>query len=80
MNTKILGEKSESLNLGETLIALSIGASTNHMAEKCVEMLKKLMGCELHTTHMPSDGDEAGLRKLGLNVTTDANASVKYTG
>ncbi|UCD03147.1 MAG: DUF1846 domain-containing protein [Candidatus Aenigmatarchaeota archaeon] len=78
LKTETLGDKSESLNLNETLIALSIGASSNHVAETCLEMLKKLRGCEMHTTHMPTEGDEAGLRKLGLNVTTDAKPGVKY--
>jgi len=61
------------------MIALSISTSTSPVAETCIEMLKKIRGCEMHTTHMPTAGDEAGLRKLGLNVTTDAKASVKYT-
>jgi len=79
LKTRTLGGKSESLNLEETMIALSISASSNPVAEMCIAMLKKIRGCELHTTHMPSEGDEAGLRKLGLNVTTDAKASIKYT-
>jgi uncharacterized protein (UPF0371 family) len=79
LKTKTLGESSECLNLGETLIALSISASTNPLADTCLGVLKEIRGCEMHTTHMPTEGDEAGLRKLGLNVTTDANASIKYT-
>jgi len=26
----------------------------------------------MHITHVPSKGDEDGLRKLGINITTDA--------
>ena len=26
----------------------------------------------MHTTHMPSQGDEEGIRELGINLTTDA--------
>ena len=78
LKTGILGDKSESLDVEETLISLSIGASNNPVAEACIETLKSLRGCEMHTTHMPSNGDEAGLRKLGLNVTTDALPSIKY--
>jgi uncharacterized protein (UPF0371 family) len=28
-------------------------------------------------THMPTPGDEAGLRKLGINVTAEPNFSTK---
>jgi len=79
LKTKVLGEKTESLNVGETLIALSVSTSTNPVAKKCIAMLKELRGCELHTTHLLSRGDEAGLRKLGVNVTTDAQPSIRYT-
>ncbi len=78
LKTETLGESSESLDVGETLIALSIGISSDSKLKKCLEMLKELRGCEMHTTHMPTEGDEAGLRNLGLNVTTDAMPSIKY--
>jgi len=76
---EILGTRSESLNVEETLITLAISAATNPMAGAAMRMLRKLRDCEMHTTHMPSDGDEAGLRKLGLRVTTDGRPTVEYT-
>jgi uncharacterized protein (UPF0371 family) len=36
-------------------------------------MLRKLKGCEMHTTHVLKKGDEGGLIRLGMNVTTDSN-------
>ena len=66
-----------SLNLEETLIALSISADFNHSAKVAMEKLKELHGCEMHSTHIPTPGDEAGLRRLGLNITSDANFSSK---
>jgi len=36
-----------------------------------VRMLKELEGCEMHSTHLIGKGDENGLRKLRMNVTTD---------
>ena len=36
-----------------------------------MERLTQLAGCEFHTTHLPTAGDEAGLRRLGVNVTSD---------
>ncbi|MFH0956357.1 MAG: DUF1846 domain-containing protein [Candidatus Aenigmatarchaeota archaeon] len=78
LKTETLGESSESLNLNETLVALSLAVPGNTAAKGCLEVLKGMRGCEMHTTHTPTEGDEAGLRKLGLNVTTDARPSVKY--
>jgi uncharacterized protein (UPF0371 family) len=66
-----------SLNLEETLIALSISADFNPSAKVAMEKLKELQGCEMHSTHIPTPGDEAGLRRLGLNITSDPNFSSK---
>lgn len=71
----ILGAKGVSLDLGETLIALSISATTNPTAKLALVKLKELQGCEVHLTHMPMPGDEAGLRKLGVNLTSDPEFS-----
>jgi uncharacterized protein (UPF0371 family) len=73
----ILGAKAISLDVEEVLIALSINASSNPMAQMALERLKELRGCEVHMTHMPTPGDEAGLRRLGLNLTSDPNFSSK---
>ena len=77
LKTEILNEKTLSLDLLETLIALSISATTNPAAQLAMEKLVELKGCEVHMTHMPTPGDEAGLRRLGVNLTTDPNFSSK---
>jgi len=74
---EVLGEKAVSLDLQETLIALSISATTNPAAELALEKLGELKGCEVHITHIPTPGDEAGLRRLGVNVTSDPNFATK---
>ncbi|MBN1141528.1 MAG: DUF1846 domain-containing protein [Deltaproteobacteria bacterium] len=74
---EILGERAVSLDLQETLIALSISATSNPAAELALEKIKELKGCEMHITHIPSPGDEAGLRRLGVNVTSDPNFATK---
>lgn len=71
MKRHVLRMKSLSLDLDEMLIALGISATTNPAARAGVERLTQLCGCEFHTTHIPTAGDEAGLRRLGLNVTSD---------
>ena len=75
LEKNILGEKSVSLDMEETLIALSISATTNPTAQAAMEKLKELRGCEVHMTHIPTPGDEAGLRRLGVNLTSDPNFS-----
>ena len=77
LKTEILSEKTVSLDLDEALIALSISATTNPAAQLAIEKLKDLRGCEVHITHIPTPGDEAGLRRLGVNVTSDPNFSTK---
>jgi uncharacterized protein (UPF0371 family) len=74
----ILGSRVVSLDLEETLIALAISATVNPTAEAAVGQLKRLHGCEAHLTHIPTPGDEAGLRKLGVNLTSDPLFASKY--
>lgn len=71
----ILDAESESLDLEETLIALAISATTNHTAELAMQKLVGLKGCEVHMTHIPTPGDEVGLKRLGVNLTTDGKFS-----
>jgi uncharacterized protein (UPF0371 family) len=74
---EILRGKMLSLDLEETLIALNISATANPAAQLAIEKLKEIRGCEVHLTHMPTPGDEAGLRKLGVNLTSDPDFSTK---
>jgi len=73
----VLNSRGINLDLDETLIALAISAITNPTVQEAVGCLKELRGCEMHMTHIPTPGDEAGLRKLGVNLTSDANFSSK---
>ncbi|MDD5449915.1 MAG: DUF1846 domain-containing protein [Candidatus Omnitrophica bacterium] len=77
LKENILASKGVSLDLEETLIALSISAATNPTAQEAMEKLKELQCCEAHMTHMPPPGDEAGLRRLGINLTSDPNFATK---
>lgn len=78
LNKDVLNAKVVGLDLGETLIALSISAAMNPAAQVAVEKLKDLNGCEVHTTHIPTPGDAAGLRKLGVNLTSDPDFGTKF--
>ena len=71
LKRNILKSRRVSLDLDETLIALSVSTTTNPIAKQAMNQLRKLAGCELHISHLPTPGDEAGLRKLGINLTCD---------
>ena len=73
----VLNGQKVGLDLSETLIALGISASTNPAAQIAVEKLKELNDCEVHITHIPTPGDESGLRKLRVNLTSDPDFSTK---
>jgi len=73
----ILNGKMVSLDLDETLIVLGISALSNPAAKIAVENLKWLRDCEVHLTHIPTPGDEAGWRKLKVNLTCDPEYSSK---
>lgn len=73
----ILDGKMVSLDVDETLILLGVSAHSNPAAQMVLENLKCLRDCEVHLTHIPTPGDEAGLRKLKVNVTCDPEYSSK---
>ncbi len=76
--TDVLKGRGTSLDLEETLIALSISALMNPAAEAAIERLKELNGCDVHLTHIPSPGDAAGLRKLGASTTSEPEFASKH--
>ncbi|MGE0075404.1 MAG: DUF1846 domain-containing protein [Sphaerochaetaceae bacterium] len=67
----VLSGRRVSLDLDETLICLAMSAPINPSAQYALEKLPQLRGCEVHLTHLPSVGDSNGLRKLGLNTTSE---------
>jgi len=77
LKQNILGAKAVSLDVEEVLICLSINASTNPTAQLALEKLTDIRGCEVHLTHIPTPGDEMGLRRLGVNLTSDPTFSSK---
>jgi uncharacterized protein (UPF0371 family) len=77
LKKNILDGKMISLDVDETLILLGVSAHSNPAAQMVLENLKYLRDCEVHLTHIPTPGDEAGLRKLKVNVTCDPEYSSK---
>ena len=77
LKQEVLDGKNLSLDVEETLIALAISAISNPAAEMAVKKLTELNNCEMHSSHILTPGDEAGMRKLKVNVTCDPLFSSK---
>lgn len=71
LKKNILGGQALSLDLNEVLTCLAITAGSSPASQLALEKIKELKGCEMHLTHMPTPGDETGLRRLGINLTSD---------
>lgn len=71
LKSNILGDQDPILNIEDVLIALSISAATNPMAEIAMGKLKELAGCEVHSTCMLTQVDESVLKKLRINLTSE---------
>ena len=64
-----LGNRNPRLHTDEVLIALSICAATNPLAELAMEQLSKLRGCEVHSSVILSAVDEKTFKRLGVHLT-----------
>ena len=72
-----LGNRNPLLHTDEVLIALSISAATNPTAEKAMQALQDLKGCEMHSSVILADVDMHTLGKLGINVTCEPSRQNK---
>jgi len=72
-----LGGNNPRLHTDEVLIALSICAATNPTAEVAMQALEGLRGAEMHTSVILSQVDVKTLKKLGINLTTEAKYQTK---
>ena len=59
------------LNLDEVLLALSICAATNTVAELAVAKLGELRNCQAHASYMLSQSNEVMLSRLGIQFTCE---------
>ncbi len=64
-----LGNRNPRLHTDEVLIALSICAATNPLAELAMEQLSALRGCEVHSSVILSAVDEKTFKRLGVHLT-----------
>ena len=66
-----MGNHNPRLHMDETLIALSMSATTNPVAELAMQQLNNLKNADAHSTTMLSSVDENVFRKLGVNITCE---------
>lgn len=59
------------LRAEEILLALSIQALNNPLAELALKQLPKLRGCEMHSSTLLSEVDLVTLKRLGINVSQE---------
>ncbi len=66
-----MGNHNPRLHTDETLIALTISAQTNPVAELAMQQIGKLANTDAHSTVILSNVDENLLHKLGINITCE---------
>ena len=71
VKTEYLGSRNPRLHIDEVLIALSISASTDHVAELALNQIPKLKGCQAHTSVMLANVDVRLFQKLSIQTTSE---------
>ncbi len=77
LKTQYLLHKNPRLHTDEVLMALTISALTNPLAQLAKEQLSKLKGSDAHFTVILSEEDEKLLRRLGVNVSCEPQYETK---
>lgn len=71
LKVNILKNHNPRLHLDETLIALSMSANTNPVANKALNEIDNVKCCEAHSTVILSQVDMDVFRKLGIHITCE---------
>lgn len=77
LKTRYLGHKNPRLHTDEVLLALTISALTNPLADLAQQQLRKLRGCDAHFSVILSEEDDRLLKLLGINVSCEARYETK---
>ena len=72
-----LGNRNPRLHIDEMLVALSIAANTDPIAEKAFAKLPSLRGCDVHSSVVISQVDEGLYKKLGMYVSCEPEYQTK---
>ena len=71
LKIKGLGHHNPRLHVDDVLLALSISAVTNPLAERALQQLPKLRCCESHSSVILSSRDMSTLNRLGIRHTCE---------
>ena len=71
LKKNVFKSRNTSLDAEEVLMALSISAVTNTLAQFAMSKLSDLEGAQAHSTVILNKDDEQVFRKLGIDVTCD---------
>ena len=71
VKTEFLGSRNPRLHIDEVLIALSISAATDPVAELALNQIPKLKGCQAHTTVMLANVDVRLFQRLSIQATSE---------
>lgn len=69
LKTQYLGSKNPRLHTDEVLIALSVSAATDPLAQRALDQIPNLKGCQAHTSVMVGTVDAKQFKKLSIQAT-----------
>lgn len=70
-NESICQHSNKMLSLDQTLVALTVATAYSETAKRAWEMLPLLKNCRAHATYIVEAQNEASLRKLGIDYTSE---------
>ena len=71
LRTEYLHSKNNVLTLDDILTALAISSHSNSKAQRAIEKLTELEGCEAHSTYILPPAEELSLKKLGVRISCE---------
>ena len=71
LKVNFLGGKNPRLHSDEVLIALALTSVSSENAERAMEQIPKLRGCQVHTSVMLSEADSKSFKRLGVDLTCE---------
>ena len=77
LKTRYLLHRNPRLHTDEVLLALTISALTNPVAQKAKEQLSRLQNCDAHFTVILSEEDQSLMKRLGVNVSCEPRYETK---
>lgn len=71
LKVNFLGGRNPRLHSDEVLIALALTSVTSENAQRAMEQIPRLRGCQVHTSVMLSEADSKTFKRLGVDLTCE---------